>query len=513
MWMSCSQKKKLCEIKEKTEAIRFFRDAGRSLQEIGRLLHLKISTLAEWNALFDERLRPLTIPDRRGRSAKVTGALVRAVVQLARDYTADGVRLRIKGFTRHLADHDIKLSSKTVSEILIANDLYGVKVRKRRPRFYQQLRQKHANGLVSVDGKEFTVMLGDEMHRLNLELCVDVNSFTHSGHSIAEGETAEEVIKVLEMHRQTWGSPLAMVTDHGSANLAGITLDYLKRHDIEILPAGPANPKGNGTVEGAFSEMAEVIGAMRFDTTSSLTLAKDILAKIVSVYIILRTRLPRLGEKLSPLATMSMPVAKELQAAEKDRFRRRAARKAAIPEEGDKLARLHWLIDYHRLDADGSSLSRAEKCIVFYDLATIAAAEAAFLKAISRDNGRRTLPYFFGILRNLQKEADAAKHKDYCRKRYHHQQLVEREQRQAEEEEKISPQVLVEMLRSAISQTIASVKEIAMRQVERMAVQLKKQYRYLGVLKKTILDALAGFNDVSIAQRQEMVDWAEQLSN
>jgi hypothetical protein len=32
--------------------------------------------------------------------------------------------------------------------------------------------------------------------------------------------------------------------------LAGSILDYLKRHDIEILPAGPANPKGNGTVEG-----------------------------------------------------------------------------------------------------------------------------------------------------------------------------------------------------------------------------------------------------------------------
>jgi transposase InsO family protein len=513
MWTSCSRKKKLCEIKEKTEAIRFFRDARQSLQEIGRLLHLKVSTLAEWNALFDERLRPLAIPDRRGRSAKVTATLVRTVVQLAREYMADGRRLRIKAFARHLADHDIELSSKTVSEILIANDLHGVKVRKRRPRFYQQLRQSYAGSLVSVDGKEFIIMLGAETHRLNLELCVDVNSFAHSGYSIAESETAEEAIKVLEMHRQAWGSPLAVVTDHGSANLAGSTLDYLKRHDIEILPAGPANPKGNGTVEGAFSEMAEVIGTILLDTTRPRTLAKSILAKIVSVYITLRNRLPRLGEKLSPLAAMSVPVADELRTAEKDRLRHRAARKAANPEESDKLARLHWLIDYHRLAAEGSSLSRAEKCIVCYDRATIAAAEAAFLKAISRDDGRRTLPYFFGILRNLQKEADAANHKDYCRKRYHHQQLLEREQRQAQETVQVSPQLLVEMLRSAISQSIASVREIAMRQVERMAAQLKQRYRYLGVLKKTILEVLAGIDDVSIAQRQEMVVWAEQLSN
>ncbi|WP_428622427.1 hypothetical protein [Sedimenticola sp.] len=470
-----------------------------------------MSTLAEWNTLFDERMRPLVKPDRRGRSAKVTAALVRTVVQLAEEYKANGGRLRIKAFTRHLGAHDILLSSKTVSEILIANDLHGARVRKRRPRFYQQLRQKHANGLVSVDGKEFTIMLGTEVHRLNLELCVDVNSFTHSGYSIAASETAEEAIKALEMHRRAWGSPLAIVTDHGSANLAGNTLDYLKHHDIEILPAGPANPKGNGTVEGAFSEMAEVIGAIRLDTSSSQTLVTSILAKIVSVYITMRNRLPRRGDKMSPLAAMAMPVAEELQKTEKERYRQRA-RPVAGPEQSEKFTRLHWVLDHHQLDVDGPSLKRAEKCIVWYDLAVIAAAEAAFLKAVSRDDGRRTLPYFFGILRNMQEETDITKQREYCRQRYHYQQLVERERQQAEENEQISLQTLVDMVRSAIALPIASVKEIAMRQVERMLAQLKERYRYLGVLKKQILEALAGINDVSMLQRQEMIDWVEQLS-
>lgn len=482
------------------------------MQEIGRLLHLGMSTLAEWNTLFDERMRPLVKPDRRGRSAKVTAALVRTVVQLAEEYKAHGGRLRIKAFTRHLGAHDILLSSKTVSEILIANDLHGARVRKRRPRFYQQLRQKHANGLVSVDGKGFTIMLGTEEHRLNLELCVDVNSFTHSGYSIAVSETAEEAIKVLEMHRRAWGSPLAVVTDHGSANLAGNTLDYLERHDIEILPAGPANPKGNGTVEGAFSEMAEVIGAIRLDTTSSQTLVTSILAKIVSVYITMRNRLPRRGDKMPPISAMALPVAEELRKSEKDRYRRRARPPVTGPEQSDKLTRLHWLLDHHRLDVDGPSLKRAEKCIVWYDLAVIAAAEAAFLKAVSRDDGRRTLPYFFGILRNMQEETDIAKQREYCRQRYHYQQLVERERQQAEENEPISPQTLVDMLRSAIALPIASVKEIAMRQVERMLAQLKERYRYLGVLKKKILEALAGINGVSMDQRQEILDWVEQIS-
>lgn len=483
------------------------------MQEIGRLLHLKMSTLAEWNTRFDERMRPLVKPDRRGRSAKVTAALVRAVVQLAEEYKANGGRLRIKAFTRHLGAHDILLSSKTVSEILIANDLHGARVRKRRPRFYQQLRQKHANGLVSVDGKEFKVMLGTDIYRLNLELCVDVNSFTHSGYSIAASETAEEAIKVLEMHRRAWGSPLAMVTDHGSANLAGNTLDYLKRHDIEILPAGPANPKGNGTVEGAFSEMAEVIGAIHLDTTSSQTLVTSILTKIVSVYVTMRNRLPRRGDKMSPLSAMARPVAEKLRKAEKDRYRRRGQPPVTGTEQSDKLTRLHWLLDHHQLDVAGPVLKRAEKCIVWYDFAVIASAEAAFLKGVSRDDNRKTLPYFFGILKNMQEETDIIKQKEYCRQRYHYQQMVERERQQAKESEQISLQTLVDMLRSAIALPIASVKEIAMRQVERMVVQLKEQYRYLGVLKKRVFEALAGINDVSMVQRQEMIDWVEQLSN
>lgn len=458
-------------------------------------------------------MRPLVVPDRRGRSAKVTAALVRTVVQMAEDYTGDGKRLRIKAFTRHLAEHDIELSSKTVSEILIANDLYGAKVRKRRPRFYQQLRQTFANGLVSVDGKEFIVMLGAEEHRLNLELCVDVASFAHSGFSIAESETAEEVIKVLEMHRQAWGSPLAMVADHGSANLAGSTLEYLKLHDIETLPAGPGNPKGNGTVEGAFSEMAEVIGAIRLDTKSPQALAKSILAKIVSVYVTLRNRLPRRGDKLAPLEAMAGPVTDELRVAEKDRFRRRTQLKAASPEQSEKLDRLHWLINHHHLDVHSPTLCRAEKCIAWYDLATIADAEAAFLKAVCRDDGRRTLPYFFGILRKMQEETDCANHKEYCRRRYQHQQMVEQERRWAEEDDKVSLQVLVDMLRSAVALPITPIRDVAMRQVERMAAQLKQQYGYLGVLKNKIHDTLAGIMDVPMAQHQEMIAWAERLSN
>lgn len=112
----------------------------------------------------------------------------------------------------------------------------------------------------------------------------------------------------------------------------------------------------------------------------------------------------------------------------------------------------------------------------------------------------------------MQEETDIAKQREYCRQHYHYQQLVERERQQAEENEQVSLQTLVDMLRSAITLPIASVKEIAMRQVERMLAQLKERYRYLGVLKKQILEILTGVNDMSVVQRQEMIDWVEQLS-
>jgi hypothetical protein len=153
--------------------------------------------------------------------------------------------------------------------------------------------------------------------------------------------------------------------------------------------------------------MAEVIGTIHLDTTTPRAQATSILAKIISVSITWRNRLPRWGDKI-------------------------------------------------------------------------------------RDEGRKTLPYFFGILRRMQEERDIARHEDYCRQRYHHQQLVERERQRARDDDQLSLHTLMEMLRSAIALPTASIKEIAMRQVDRMVAQLKKQYPYLGVLKNAILDAVTG---------------------
>jgi hypothetical protein len=74
-------------------------------------LGLKISTLSEW---------------------------------IAKDMRDKGQRLRLKSFTRRLStEAEISLSSKTVADILVANDLYQASTRRRRPGYYQKLKQAH----------------------------------------------------------------------------------------------------------------------------------------------------------------------------------------------------------------------------------------------------------------------------------------------------------------------------------------------------------------------------------
>ena len=104
------------------------------------------------------------VADNRGKAGKVTIEIISQVVNTARKLVARGKKIRLKIFTRQLKDADIHLSAKTVGEILIANGLRAPQTRKRRPGFYQSLRQQIPNGVVAADGSEFTVWIGQSEH-------------------------------------------------------------------------------------------------------------------------------------------------------------------------------------------------------------------------------------------------------------------------------------------------------------------------------------------------------------
>jgi Integrase core domain. len=77
-----------------------------------------------------------------------------------------------------------------------------------------------------------------------MEIAVDVRSYCHSAFRIGDTETFGKVIRVIEEHIVKHGPPLGILADHGSDNLSSETLSYLHRKGIELVPAGPGNPKG-----------------------------------------------------------------------------------------------------------------------------------------------------------------------------------------------------------------------------------------------------------------------------
>ena len=163
--------------------------------------------------------------------------------------------------------------------------------------------------------------------------------------------------------------------------------------------------------------MKDVIGKIQIETSSPREMARMILEKIVSVYVKMRNRVPRFGEKDIPSESMTSPVPNKEREDIRQRYRKRS-QKTEDPEQKAKLDRLDFIIKNHQLETDEKSLKRGQKCIVSYDLESISKSEEAFLRAIRRNRQRATLPYFFGILKNIQNEMDEAKHENYCRQRY-----------------------------------------------------------------------------------------------
>jgi len=460
-----------------------------------------VSTLTGWDKCFDENLKPVVMPDNRGKTGKVTVEMVRCIVHRAKGYQSR--RIRLKQFAADLKQHEgIEMGVKTIEEILIANDLYKVRTRKKRPRYYQSLRQQLPNGLLSIDGSDMIVWVGETPYRFNVELAVDVATFAHTAFTVADSETAEEVIKVLEMHRRDWGVPVGILSDSGSANLSEAVKDYMKDLGIEPVPVGPGNPKGNGTDEGAFSHMKRALGRIRLDASSPKALARSVLEALVSVYIHMRNRLCACGRTAPPGQHMSQPVSVEQRNTERLRLKDHVAAKVAGEQDQVKLDRLHWVIRHYGLDVTPDELKRAQRTIKGYELEAIRLTETAFLKATQRKAERRSLPYFFGILKNIQQQRDDDAKRDYCRQRYNHEAMLRLERQKNEQPKPASIENVLGMLEKAVTVNVRFVKELAIRKARQWTLEMIASCHYLGPIKKKVEDALVNLKHLSIEQRE-----------
>lgn len=473
-----------------------------------------MSTLADWDKGFDENFKPLVTPDNRGKTAKVTIETVRCIVKKAKDHKDQGKRIRLKQFAADLKSQEgINLAAKTVEHILIANDLYKAHTRKKRPRFYQSLCRKIPNGLLSLDGSDISVWLGQTAYRFSVELAVDVVTFAHTAFSIAQTETAEQVIEVIDSHLSCWGLPIGVVHDHGKANTSAEVQHYLHDLGIESVPVGPGNPKGNGTDEGAFSQMKKAIGTIRIDISSPMALARSVLDSLISVYIYMRNKLPLNRANACPVENMSVPVTENQRNQERQELKNHIRTKATNEQDQFKLDRLNWVIDHYGLDVSAEAFNRAQRSIKSYELETIRETEAAFLKATRRKANRLNLPYFFGILKNIQQQRDDEAKRQYCRERYNYHVMLDLDRQKNEQSPPLSINDVIGMLEKAVTIKVRSVKELAIRKARQWTHELMESCKYLGSLRRKFEDALGNMRHLTIEQKQNTLELFCQFLN
>jgi hypothetical protein len=469
------------------------------------VISVSSSILSTWNRTFDENMVPLTIPDNRGKASKVTIETVRRVCDKAKAFLEQGKRIRLKQFTETLNKEDaIAMSATTINEILIANDLASAQIRKKRPKFYQSLCRRIPNGLLSFDGSEFTVLIDDQPFKFNVELAVDVTSFNHTAFSIADTETTDEVIKTLEEHCRKWGCPVGILCDHGTANLSDDAQVHIKGKGIELVPTGPGNPKGNGTDEGAFSQMKKALGSIRIEGSSPRALAESILHALISVYIYMRNRLTLRNGKGLPIEQMAVPVSEDQRDFERERLKQHNLAKAGCNEDQNKLDRLGWIISHYGLELEPSVFKRAQYSIKAYDIEAIAETEQVFLKAVKRKSDRCNLSYFFGILRNIQQKRDEEAKRRYCHQRYNYQTMQNLNQQKNDCKDPVSVDNIIAMIEKAVIHKSRFVKELSIRKAKQWIEDLMQNYTYAGSLKKKLSDALGKLTHLNLEQKQEV---------
>ena len=490
------------------------RPGSGSLREVAWALHVSQSVLGDWNQVFDEDMRAFEVPENRGKASKISVEMVRIIVGAAEEIREMGKRLRIKNFTKELREKQgIELSKKKVREVLVANNVFAPETRRKRPRFYLSLRKEIPNGLLSFDGSQMIVWLDEEPYKFNVELGVDVKTFDHTSFSIGDSESSEELIKVLESHRRNWGDPVGVLFDHRSSNLSEEVRKYLEGHGIEIVPVGPYNAKGNGTDEGAFSQLKQALGVIRLNLSSPRELARSVLEKLVCLYIAMRNRIPVRGNPLSPSESMRTPVMQEQRDLERQKLKGHNRLKTGRKGDQDKLDRLHSMLRYHGIAAERDVLKHAERSIKGYEKEAISAAEEAFLKAVNRNPEKKSLSYFFGILIRIQQGRDDEAYRRYCTRRYNEEVMLNLKRQEQKTRKTHSVQDIVGMLVQAVKASVQFVKELAVRKAQEWTQELMESYRYMGALKSSFSEALGNLRDLTVEEKNKIWKLIEQLLN
>ncbi len=255
---------------------------------------------------------------------------------------------------------------------------------------------------------------------------------------------------------------------------------------------GPRNPKGNGTDEGAFSQLKGALGEIRLDLSSPRDLARGVLEKLISLYVTLRNRTPVKGDRPPPERQMNEVVSEAQREAERQYLQAYPRRQAESAEDREKGDRLEALVRYHGITAEPAVLNRAQRSIKGYEIKAISAAEEIFIKVVNRHPSKKTLAYFFGILKRIQQERDDEAHRRYCYERHNHEVMARLREQHPAPQSSHSVEGIVGMLAQAVKATVQFVRELAIRKAQEWTQELMASYRYPVVLKRKFREAVRG---------------------
>jgi len=279
------------------------------------------------------------------------------------------------------------------------------------------------------------------------------------------------------------------------------------------VPAGPYNAKGNGTDEGAFSQMKQALGMIRLNVSSPRELARSVLEKLVSLYVSMRNRLPVKGRTLTPSEDMVSPVKVEQRDLERQKLKEHNRLKVGGKGDQDKCDRLHSMLRYHGIAPEPDALKHAERSIKGYELESIGAAEEAFLKAVNRNPEKKSLSYFFGILVRIQRQRDDEAYRRYCTRRYNEEVMLQLKRQEQETPKHRCVEDIVGILLQAVKASAQFVREVAIRKAREWTQELMEAYQYVGALRKKFSEALANLKDLTLEENNRIWELIEQILN
>jgi hypothetical protein len=195
---------------------------------------------------------------------------------------------------------------------------------------------------------------------------------------------------------------------------------------VGVIFSFPAHPQTNGHIEGHFGRFSQVVGEIAIDDTSRETIAHSVVEVISNVFDYFHNNSP--VKSLGGLTRREYlkrysPTPDEVEEARR-KLLRRQARSRALREETSRVddpvfrSLVKAAIEDNRLEVD---FTVALKSLAFYDNHVIESASRALFAYSKRDRfdeKKRTFAYFMGIVKNKQKETDAArKRKIYDRQK------------------------------------------------------------------------------------------------